>query len=113
MKTEMKTSNPDPALRALLRETVPGPALPPRFVESVWQRIERAEAAGSETSPSPSWLDRLASLVLQPRLALATVAIVMVAGALLGFVMAADEARDAARASYVTAVTPFAQSPRS
>ena len=113
MKTESNHPNPDPALRALLREASPRPALPPRFAESVWQRIERGEAAELESSLAPTWLDRLASLVLQPRLALATVAAVMVAGAVLGFVTAGDAARDAARASYVTAVTPFAQAPRS
>ena len=112
MKTESKNPNPDPALRTLLREAMPGPALPPRFVESVWHRIERVEAAELPAS-SPSWLDRLASLVLQPRLALATVAVVVVAGTLLGFLTAGDQARDAARASYVTAVTPFAKPPPS
>src|SRR5689334_8595567 len=111
MKTTSQPENPDPALRALLREAMPGPALPPRFAESVWHRIERAEAI---ESPSVlSWLDRLAGVWLQPRLALATVAVVMIAGALLGFVMAGDQARDAARSSYVAFVSPFAKAPLS
>jgi hypothetical protein len=109
MKTEFESPNPDPALSSLLRETMPRPALPPRFAQSVWQRIERAEAAAPERSRS--WLDLLASLVLRPRFALATVTVVMMAGALLGFVTAGDAAREAARASYVAAVNPLAKTP--
>ncbi len=110
MKTTTNTPDPDPALRSLLRETLPAPALPPRFAESVWQRIERAEAPALQ--PSHSWLDLLASLVLRPRLALATIAVIMVAGSFLGFVSAGDEARDAARASYAATVSPFIKAPR-
>jgi hypothetical protein len=103
----------DPKLRALLRETMPRHDLPARFAEAVWHRIEREESLAQVAPAMPSWLDRFARLVLQPRLALAIVAAVMIAGAVLGFMTAGDAAREAARASYLTAVTPYAKAPQS
>ena len=82
--------NPDPTRRAsdarlgaLLRESRVSPALPPRFQEGVWRRIEEA-AAPVKATGGITWLDALAALVLRPRFALATAAVLMVAGALLG-----------------------------
>jgi hypothetical protein len=113
MKSQAPSDNSDPKLRALLRETLPPREPPPRFAEAVWQRIERAEALEQAAPVGPSWLDRLAGLILQPRAALAIAAIVMVAGALLGFLAAGDEAHQAARDIYLTAVTPYAETPNS
>src|ERR1039458_5976740 len=78
--------NPNDAkLGALLREAFRnvGPALPPRFQEGVWRRIEEA-AAPVKATGGIAWLDALVTLVLRPRFALATATVLIVAGALLG-----------------------------
>ena len=79
--------NPEPndaKFGTLLRASRVAPALPPRFREGVWRRIEDADAPAPSTGRI-AWLDALAALVLRPRFALATVATVLiVAGALLG-----------------------------
>ena len=95
----------DAKLGALLRESRVAPALPPRFQENVWRRIEDAEA------PVPSrsrwfWLDALAALVLRPRFALAAVTVLIVAGALLGVRDGSQIARQDAQARYVAVVAP-------
>jgi hypothetical protein len=102
--------NPDDAkLSALLREAsrLAGPALPPRFQENVWRRIEDAEAPVPFTSRL-SWLDALAALVLRPRWALATAAVLVVAGALLGVREGNLAANQAAQTQYLAAVAPAA-----
>lgn len=102
----------DPKLQALLRESLPPSTLPPRFTESVWRRIERSEAM-EKAAPLPSWLDHLAALLLRPRLALAVATLVLAASAALGFLAAAGDAHEAARDTYLTAVTPYAKPPQS
>jgi hypothetical protein len=100
--------NPDDAkLGALLRASRAAPALPPRFQENVWRRIEDAEAPVPSSS-GLSWLDALAALVLRPRLALATAAVLVVAGALLGVREGTLAANQAAQAQYLDAVAPVA-----
>ena len=97
----------DAKLSALLRGSRATPALPPRFQENVWRRIEDAEAP-APSKPGLSWLDALAALVLRPRFALATAAMLVVAGALLG-VRAGDLAANrAAQTQYLAAVAPAA-----
>ena len=104
--------NPDPGfaeagdvkLGALLRESRVSPALPPRFHEGVWRRIEKAAAPAK--SNGITWLDALAALVLRPRLALATAAVLMVAGALLGVRDGNQMAHQDAQARYLAAVAP-------
>ena len=104
--------NPDPGsaeasdmkLGALLRESRVSPALPPRFQEGVWRRIEEADAPGK--SNGIAWLDALAALVLRPRFALATAAVLMVAGALLGVRNGSQMAHQDAQARYLAAVAP-------
>ena len=96
--------NPDDTkLRALLRRARVVPALPPRFQENVWRRIE-------EPTPVPakagSWLDALAALVLRPRFAYATVAALVLAGVLLGAHQGAQLAKQDAQARYVAMVAP-------
>ena len=95
--------NPDdPKLDALLRESRVCPSLPPRFQENVWRRIEAGEApAGSE-----SWVDSLAALILRPRFAYATVAVLMVVGMSVGALEGRQAARHDAQMNYIAAVAP-------
>ena len=92
----------DPKLSALLRGNRPAPALPPRFQENVWRRIEGAE--GSATSES--WLSALASLVLRPKLAFAALAVLVLAGVLLGAREGVQTAKDEAQTRYLASVVP-------
>jgi len=95
--------NPDDTkLREVLRAARPSPALPPRFKENVWRRIEDAEAPVK----SESWLDALATLVLRPRFALATAAALIVVGALLGVREGNLAANQTAQEQYLAAVAP-------
>ncbi len=101
-----ENNNPeDMKLSALLRESRSAPALPPRFQEGVWRRIEEAAAPG-QSAGGIAWLDALAALVLRPRLALATAAVLMVAGALLGVRDGGQMAKQDAQARYLAAVAP-------
>ena len=111
MKKENTTLDPgsaganDARLGALFRESRVSPALPPRFREGVWRRIEEAE------SPAPSvgsitWLDALATLVLRPRFAFAAAALLIVAGTTLGMREGTQMARQDAQARYLAAVAP-------
>jgi len=95
----------DARLGALLRESRVSPALPPRFQEGVWRRIEEA-AAPVKSTGGITWLDALATLVLRPRLAMATAAVLMVAGALLGVREGNQIAKQDAQARYLAVVAP-------
>ena len=105
--------NPDPGsaeagdarLSALLHESRVSPALPPRFQEGVWRRIEEADAPVQSTG-GIAWLDALAALVLRPRFALATATVLIVAGALLGVREGGQMAKQDAQARYLAAVAP-------
>jgi hypothetical protein len=97
--------NPDDAkLSSLLRESRVAPSLPPRFQENVWRRI--AETETSAASDSPTWLDALIALVLRPRLAFAAVAVLVLAGALIGVRDGSQLAQRDAQARYLAAVAP-------
>jgi hypothetical protein len=95
----------DARLSALLRESRVSPALPPRFQEGVWRRIEEATAPGKSTG-GITWLDALAALVLRPRFALATATVLMVAGALLGVREGNQMVKQDAQARYLAVVAP-------
>ena len=95
----------DTKLGALLRESRISPALPPHFQEGVWRRIEEASAPAKVTG-GVTWLDALATLVLRPRLALATAAALMLAGALLGVRDGNQMAHQDAQARYLAVVAP-------
>jgi hypothetical protein len=100
----MKT-NPDPddaEISALLRGSRESPALPPRFRENVWRRIEDAAAPAKPAS----WLEALAGLILRPRFAYAAAAALIFAGALLGGYSGAQSAKQSAQARYVAYVAP-------
>ena len=100
MKENMKSS--DAKLNVLLRESRLSPSLPPRFQENVWRRIENAEAPVK----AESWLDALAALILRPRFAFTTAAMLLFAGALLGTHEGTQSARHDAQARYLAAVAP-------
>ena len=101
-----KQNSADAGLSALLRKSRPAPPLPPRFQEGIWQRIESQERrAGSEIA-SPSWLDVLVQRLLQPRWALASLAVLVVAGGIIGAANSSTELRHQARARYLSAVAP-------
>ena len=95
----------DARLGALLRESRIAPALPPRFQEGVWRRIEDA-AASTESIGNIAWLDALAALMLRPRLAFASVAALALAGVLLGTYQGTQVARQDAQARYLAVVAP-------
>ena len=90
----------DSKLSGWLRESRVTPALPPRFQENVWRRIEAAAAP----KKSGNWLDALAALILRPRLAFAGVALLLLTGTLLGAQSGVQTARHAAQMRYVAAV---------
>lgn len=104
----MKKENFNPAdekLGMLLRSSRTFPALPPRFHENVWRRIEDAEAP-VKPGDSITWLEALVALMLRPRFASATVATLMLAGILLGAYNGAQSARHDAEVRYVASVAP-------
>ena len=95
----------DAKLGALLREARVSPALPPRFQEGVWRRIEEA-AAPLKVTGGITWLEALVTLVLRPRFALATATVLIVAGALLGVRDGNQMAKQDAQARYLAVVAP-------
>ena len=93
-------------LRTLLREARPAPHLPPRFHESVWRRLEKEDVAPN-AKPAPfDWLQRWTERLLLPRFALASLALLLVAGGLTGFVSSADLVKQQAQERYLSAVAP-------
>jgi hypothetical protein len=104
MKQENIQSD-DARLGTLLRASRVDPALPTRFQEGVWQRIEEADAS-APTPGGMAWLDALAALVLRPRFALAAAAVLIVAGAMLGVREGSQVAHQDAQARYLAAVAP-------
>jgi hypothetical protein len=86
----MKTNEPDKsetALRKMLKEWRTDAALPPRFQESVWQRIEHTQA-----STTPSMRDGIArwigTMLPRPALAFAYVTLLLVIGGAAGWTQA-------------------------
>ena len=108
MKPENINSDPNDArLGTLLRASRVAPALPPRFQEGVWRRIEEADAPAPSTG-GIAWLDALAALVLRPRFALAAATVLIVAGALLGVREGSQLVKQDAQARYLATVAPHA-----
>lgn len=86
MKTT-EPNTPDDALRKVLKEWRTDAALPPRFQENVWQRIERAQM---RTRPSAGdavarWIG---TLLPRPAMAAAYIAAWLVVGATAGWTQA-------------------------
>ena len=94
----------DIPLQTLLRQTRPAPALPPRFQQNVWRRIEDAEAPAQPAS----WLDALANLILRPRFALAAAAVLLLMGVFAGTLEGRQMARHDAQINYLASVAPHA-----
>jgi len=94
----------DQKLTALLRDARRSPALPPRFQQNVWRRIEDAEVPAK----SESWLDSLAALVLRPRFAVAAAAALLLAGVFAGMADGRQLAQHDAQTNYLAAVAPHA-----
>jgi hypothetical protein len=105
VRHELKNMNSeDIKLQELLRGSRPAPALPPRFQQNVWRRIEDAEAPAKPAS----WLDALANLVLRPRFALAAAAALLLTGVFAGTLEGRQAARHDAQMNYLAAVAPQA-----
>lgn len=92
----------DLQLQTLLRAGRATPALPPRFQQNVWRRIEDAEAPAKPSS----WLDTLATLILRPRFALAAVTVLVLAGVFAGVQEGRQSARHEAQMNYLSSVAP-------
>jgi len=92
----------DPPLSELLRQSRVSPALPPRFQENVWRRLEAAEAPARRAS----WLESLAALILRPRFAAAGVAALLLTGVLAGTMEGQKTVRHEAQMNYLAAVAP-------
>ena len=95
-------NTPDEKLSALLRASRLSPDLPPRFRDNVWHRIE----AAATPARSESWLDALALLLLRPKFAFASVAILLIVGSLLGVHDGSQIARHDAQIRYLASVAP-------
>lgn len=94
----------DAKLQNLLRASQPMPALPPRFQQNVWRRIEDSEAPAI----SESWLDALAALILRPRFAVTAAVVLLLAGISIGTREGRQLARQDAQMNYLAAVAPHA-----
>ena len=94
----------DIPLQTLLRQNRPAPALPPRFQQNVWRRIEDAELPVE----SASWPDALANLILRPRFAVAAAAVLLLTGVFAGTLEGRQFARHDAQMNYLAAVAPHA-----
>ena len=94
----------DSKLRALLRRSRPAPALPPRFQENVWRRIDASE----RHTPTFNWLESRILRLLRPAPAFALATALVVTGAFLGVRHGTETARQDAHARYVAAVAPSA-----
>lgn len=102
----MNPANPNPddaKLSALLRESRSTHALPPRFREGVWRRIEESESPAVQRV---SWLEALAAWALRPRFALAAAVVLICAGSLVGAREGREAARHDAQNRYLASVAP-------
>lgn len=105
-KMKELNSNPeDGKLGSLLREARAVPALPPRFQDNVWRRIESAEARTVSAGDSHRF-DALVSWLLRPRLAFAVATLLVLTGVGLGWSRGEQLARHNAQARYLAAVAP-------
>ena len=104
--TKDKSETGDAPVRALLHAARPAPHLPLRFQESVWRRVAQAQALRGAVSPA-EWLDRAATWLLRPRLALAGVAAMLLVGTAIGVRQGDRLAHDLAKEKYLAAVSPL------
>jgi len=115
----MKTNEPgthEEALRKVLKEWRMDAALPPRFQEAVWRRIEQAERAPAPIAPSlwafvAHWIG---TMLPRPALAASYVAILLAIGVTAGWAQGHQETRrvnNELGERYVRVLDPY-QSPR-
>jgi hypothetical protein len=115
MNPERPNEDPE-AVRRVLREWKVTSQLPPRFVEDVWRRIEKAEPAAPPASIPTLWAVlriRVAAMLPRPAFAISYVSVLLLAGLFAGYWHARIETTswDKALASrYVEAVDPFRKS---
>lgn len=93
----------DDDLRPLLRDARPTAALPPRFEEAVWRRIERADLPTVERS---GWFEILLSPLLQPRWVLTCLTLNLLLSGLAGIARGNQAMRTASQERYLAAVAP-------
>jgi hypothetical protein len=117
---ENQPGNHDEALTRLLHTWKPDAALPPRFPEAVWRRIERADAAANVTlwerltAGAQLLTARLEAAFARPVLAGSYIAFLLFAGLGAGYWRAEDvsaRAQSEWRARYIQVVDPY-QMPR-
>jgi hypothetical protein len=101
--TESNNEIEDPRLGEMLRQSRPAPDLPPGFENSVWRRIEAAEAKSGERT----WAEALTAWLLRPRLALASAILLVLAGASLGAAQGSRAGDELAKERYLNAVSPL------
>lgn len=109
--TARDPSNEDANLSGLLKEWKVATPLPPRFQEQVWRRIEHREAQPAPiAAPWTRLRDWVANVVPRPALAVAYVAVLLAAGAGIGWTRAQHEALRVSNQlsqRYVKTVDPF------
>jgi len=112
----MNTNEPgsdDETLRKLLKEWRSETSLPPRFQESVWRRVERAQSP----VPPSLWLvivHWIGAVLPRPALAVSYMVVLLTGGATFGWAHARQETThimDNLSQRYVRVVNPY-QTPR-
>jgi hypothetical protein len=117
MKQEEMNEDPESVGR-LLREWKVTSALPPRFAENVWRRIEKAETPTAPASNPTLWIvlkGWAAGMLRRPAFALSYVSALLVAGLVAGYWHARVDTTSwdkALESRYVQAVDPFQKSVR-
>ena len=115
----MKSNEPGnhkEALRKVLKEWRTDAALPPRFQEAVWRRIERAERVQTPAARS-SWAyiaHWIGTVLPRPALATAYVAVLLAVGVTAGWAQARQEnarVKGELGERYVRVLDPY-QTPR-
>ena len=106
MKAQHSDSS-NQALSSVLREWKVKAALPPRFQESVWHRIERSESGASGWK---ALFSRFAIALTRPRLATSYVAALLATGLIAGYwqaKVASAHAEAQLSARYVQVIDPY------
>ena len=110
----MKANDPlddDKTLHTILAEWKVETSLPPRFQDQVWHRIERDETQpAAAVSPWTALRNWIANVQLRPALAVAYVAVLLAAGAGLGWTQAqhaSSHVSDQLSLRYVQSVDPY------
>jgi hypothetical protein len=110
MKPEFE--NPEP-LRKTLREWRVTEALPPRFQEGVWRKIQQAESSAMPATTTTLWLlckAWLATALPRPAVAAAYLSVLLLAGTAAGYWRAQQTTShldDELGMRYVQSVDPY------